>query len=884
MRAKGTRIGRYEIDSLIGSGGMGDVYRAHDSELHRHVALKMIRATDDDAITRFMREARSAARLSHPHAVTVFDVGRTDDGPWIAMELIEGRTLREAMEGRRAPLEERVQWLREIAEVLKAAHEAGIVHRDIKPENVMIRPDGTSKVLDFGVARAPSLETKHDPTLPQGKEDFATLTSEGAIIGTVSYMAPEQLRGDPIDGRADQFSWGVVAFELFAGKLPWQQATNAVKLLSQILSVDAPSPRAAGASIPQSLDRVVHRALSRDADDRYPDMKALLADLERAEAEVVATAGALPPTLPAAEDVSPRAPEHTDSPVSRTERSDPERKASRSRPLFVGVIAAGAALAIGAVLASMKHAGSIADAQAPLAAEAAAPPPEERSRCANAEADRTYEDGLRLWRTESEQRGVAAMERAVEIDPTCGGPKLRIALYYYAFDPARGRVLYATARGNRSSLSERDVLLLDAAGPYFDDPPNAKEWLERTKAIATARPQDATVAFDEAYAAWRAADANASLAAATRAIAIAPDHVRARWLSAIVRAELLRDLDGAIRELEKCIELHPSASSCHGERAQLLVEQGRCEELERSARTWLARSPTAAGPRLTLATALAATNQTKESIDEVWSAALEHLPPSRKDEERVRGRARLAFLYGDLEGTESALTEWIAIAKKREDVSGRLGPAAELAVLYAETDRAADAARIANEHLAREPGLQRDENVWWMTTQDVPIAASLVLAVAGGHVDQAKARRAAWHAQANALEAKGRVPKGFGWITTDARFARTPEEAKEALALPEAQAALGERLPAQLAAWVGGVKALAGDAKGALPLLRKANAACDTWLWPAGERVRAVYLRGVAAADAGEVEEAKAALGHVADRWPQTRLGRAAKTRLRTLR
>jgi hypothetical protein len=174
-----------------------------------------------------------------------------------------------------------------------------------------------------------------------------------------------------------------------------------------------------------------------------------------------------------------------------------------------------------------------------------------------------------------------------------------------------------------------------------------------------------------------------------------------------------------------------------------------------------------------------------------------------------------------------------------------------------------------------------------MTTQDVPIAASLLLAIAGGHADQAKARRDAWLAHTMSLEAAGRVPKGFGWITTDARFARTPEEARAALAKPEAAIVKPELLPAQLAAWVGGAKALAGASREALVLLRRATAACDAWLWPAGERARALYFRGLAAAqsdEVSEIEDARATLKYVAERWPQARVGRAAKTRLGSLR
>ncbi len=200
---------------------MGAVYRARDERLGRLVALKIVRATgeggkpDAEATARLMREARAAAALAHPHIVALYDVGEHDGVPCIAMELVEGPSLRRLVGGD-APPAQRIDWLRQIAEALGAAHDLGIVHRDIKPDNVVLRDGRHAKVLDFGLARAATLAGDADLVASAG---LATITREDRVIGTPAYMAPEQIRGEDLDGRCDQFAWGVMAYELLAGAI-----------------------------------------------------------------------------------------------------------------------------------------------------------------------------------------------------------------------------------------------------------------------------------------------------------------------------------------------------------------------------------------------------------------------------------------------------------------------------------------------------------------------------------------------------------------------------------------------------------------------------------------------------------------------------------------
>src|SRR5262245_53519145 len=221
----GRRIGPYELSSLLGSGGMGEVYRAIDTRLKRFIAIKFLSAVsslDEKRLQYFEREARLASALNHPNIVTIYDIGASEFGPYIAMELVEGKTLRATLAGGLLPLKQVLQVGAQVADGLAKAHAAGIFHRDLKPENLMITADGLVKILDFGLAKLVR------PAIPDEGSQAALDTQEtepGVILGTVGYMSPEQARGLPADSRSDQFSFGAILYEMATGKRAFQRET-----------------------------------------------------------------------------------------------------------------------------------------------------------------------------------------------------------------------------------------------------------------------------------------------------------------------------------------------------------------------------------------------------------------------------------------------------------------------------------------------------------------------------------------------------------------------------------------------------------------------------------------------------------------------------------
>jgi serine/threonine-protein kinase len=315
MPEVGDTVAHYTLEALLGQGGMGSVFLAQDRKLQRRVALKVL-ASDHDASARILKEARAAAALDHPGVVVLHEVGEDSGVCYIAMELVQGRTLRAAMADASIPRETRLRWLREIASILGAAHERGVVHRDIKPENVMVRDDGSLKLLDFGIARRRPAGT--DPTATTQPLTTATLTERGLLLGTPFYMAPEQLRGAPVDGRSDQFAWAVLAHEVLTGALPWRGGDDLLATIAAVLTDPADEAPLRAAGVPAPFRAALLRALQKNPDERFPTMHALLAALDA------------PPASPSPPSLSSSRP--TSMPASSLSSSRPPSTPASSPP------------------------------------------------------------------------------------------------------------------------------------------------------------------------------------------------------------------------------------------------------------------------------------------------------------------------------------------------------------------------------------------------------------------------------------------------------------------------------------------------------------------------------------------------------------------------
>ncbi len=300
----GTRIGRYEIQSLLGTGGMGEVYLARDRELGRAVAIKlMARSEDKERLRRFRQEARAVSALNHPNILTIYEFGQYGDFHFIVTELIKGQTLREKISQGVLSQTEALEISIQIGAALGAAHEAGIVHRDIKPENVMVLPDGYVKVLDFGLAKLTNLQKLFGPD-PQASTASLLSTDPGLIVGTVNYMSPEQLRGQTVDERADVWSLGVVLFELIMQQRPFQ-GESVSDVIAAILERPPASLADIVPEIPTRLDAILTKALRKDKKERYQTAREFVAALKetRNQLEIETILGeskAKPHTRPAA--------------------------------------------------------------------------------------------------------------------------------------------------------------------------------------------------------------------------------------------------------------------------------------------------------------------------------------------------------------------------------------------------------------------------------------------------------------------------------------------------------------------------------------------------------------------------------------------------------
>ena len=847
---------RYLVEQLLGEGGMGQVYSALDTRLHRRVALKVLRPEaasepGSEGPARMLREARAAATLDHPNAVAIYDVGEHEGVPYIAMELVEGRPLRQFVGEASVPMSERVRWLADVARVLAEAHAHGLVHRDVKPENIMVRPDRTVKVLDFGIARR--AQTAFDPTSSTAPGSIPTLTEKGAVIGTPLYMAPEQMRGEDVDGRADQFSWGVVAYELCAGTLPWTKAHQSYALVSQILSEDPPPLDTVAPEVPENVRAVIERALAKRAPDRFASMDALVAAL----------GGAVP-------------------------RGVGARRGWRAAAIIAGSVAllatGGGGLARCLTGGKTAAPPPTAAAQAPApTAITALPPPVSTVVAALA----AYSEGIQASRDGAGRLALARFRRATELDPTLAAAHLRIVLDAAADSPTSARDALQQAMLHRALLSDRDRELLDAVEPsVLPDRPDIAEWERRMEALVGRRPLDAELLFRLGGVRSYRGEFRSAADALDRALAVDPQYAWAWWSKALASA-YLGDLDGAARAYDECLRISPAASTCMFGRMELAADTGDCPMVESLARRMIAAEPEDSAGRAILARSLAAEGRPRDVVLEALRQRWSRLPPAARTRVELEESMHLEMLSGDFARAEELARELEQVLATVDEEQSHADLARDLTAIADETGRVPAAGRIAQQFLAKRDAWTRS-----VMNEDYGIAKDVAMRMYAAErragmlsKGELEAKRATWLAGWEVrLEGDYR---GFLWLHAWAEPASTEDEAVAALDAMPRFPGMPPFHPVTLAdADLGRVLVLGGRNDDALAPLRRGAANCGAFDFPV-DHVRAHQWLGRALRargdSAGACEQYLAVLGRWGGGRPRSVTAEAARREVQAL-
>ena len=848
----GERVGPYRLVGKLGAGGMGVVYRAVDDRSGQEVALKLLlpeHVGDEQRKKRFLRETSITRALDHPGIARLHDAGEVDGEVFLAMELASGETLARALEaaGDGLAIARAVSLARSVAVAVAHAHDKGIVHRDLKPSNLIAesRDADQVRVLDFGLAKL--RESANPAALLYGAETETSVTQEGRILGTPSYMAPEQALGREVGFRADVFSLGVLLYEMLTGVRPFVGASSMEILVSVTRDVPRP-PRELRAAIPAPLSALVERCLAKRPEER-PTMAELAGDL--ASPEMLA---------PTRDDAKAR------SPVSRRSRSF-----ARPRVVLAAFVSTALVGGVAFLVAHRRPPSSSAalDAGPAVVRLLDLPMPASTSAAALAE--------LRSSRVDESEGDIDAelikLEHAVKLDPDLATAHLALAAHLAFLEGNRAHAEFAEATKLRHLLTSRERELLDAYRPLFQsEPPAVAASLDRLRALSDRRPGDVPLlgALASAYGAMGKFDEDA--ATIRRELTLDPHYGAGLSELAQTQAYLGRPAE-AYATVERCLSIFPTASWCIWVREFLDSMDGKCAANEADARRRIAADPTIPDGYKALLYAVAAEGKPDALADEALTQTIQRVAdPAERARLGLRFTLRLAALRGDFAGAIVHAGELRAEVASRTDVAEHADAAYQSALLEEEVGHPEVAGRLAREYLDRREVWADDPmpHDYSMATDRTSLLASLAF---HDHAIDAARYTAILGAYQQSWSAKLQGDyHAFAWVYGYAQPVQTAAEAQEALAALPAFGAVPPWIPngdvPRLG--VGRTFWLAGrDAEGARYIAAAAHG-CDAITHPVGW-VRANGWLGDVRAKEGDVAAACEAYQVVLAHWGHAR-------------